>query len=157
MTAPSQVSQTAQVSQRHRYINARRTSTAQLLQRHRRACHATADVSVSVATWSTTTRSRPASVVAASYAGRNAGAMVPGGLVCAGGISRAVCMGASFRDGTRAGLCIAQSSGCNSVGGDSFAAFFFGMGSSVYRLFTVLATILTVKIPSDTYLNRKFH
>src|SRR4051794_32965570 len=47
-------------------------------QGQRRSCQTSADGSVSDATWSMTTRRRPASAVAASYAGANAGANVPG-------------------------------------------------------------------------------
>ena len=70
---------TAQVVHLHRSSARHQArSAAQLLQWHRRACHVTADVSVSVATWSTTTRSRPVSFLAASYPGRSAGSRVSG-------------------------------------------------------------------------------
>src|SRR5215470_9426512 len=47
-------------------------------QRHRRRCQALADVSVSEAIWSTTTRRRAASVPAVSQPGRKTGSRVAG-------------------------------------------------------------------------------
>src|SRR5208282_818479 len=56
-----------------------------------------------------------------------AGALVPGRVLRIGGLYCALRSGAPFRFGTRAGICRAESFGCDLVGGDSFAAFFFGM------------------------------